>query len=55
MAAQALRRVGAAPDPDAEPSGRLTVLLSGREGELGEASLSYPEGRSLLPVGAARS
>ncbi|MEU1376214.1 aspartate/glutamate racemase family protein [Streptomyces triculaminicus] len=54
VAAQALRRAGVAPAPGAEPSGSLTVLLSGREGELDAPSLTYPEGRSLLPVGASR-
>ncbi|MDT0452650.1 glutamate racemase [Streptomyces hesseae] len=55
VAAQALRRAGTAPDPDAAPTGGLTVLLTGREGELGAASLSYAEGRALGPVSAARS
>lgn len=54
VAAQALRRIGGSPDPDAAPGGALTVLLSGREGSLGRAALSYPEGRSLVTVGAAR-
>ncbi len=54
VAAQALRRIGAAPAPDAEPTGRLTVLLGGREGVLDAASLSYPEARSLTTVGAGR-
>lgn len=55
VAAQALRRIGADPAPDAEPAGRLTVLLGGREGALDAASLSYPEARSLTTVGAGRS
>ncbi len=54
VAAQALRRIGAGPAPDAEPTGRLTVLLGGQEGVLDAASLSYPEGRSLMTVGAGR-
>ncbi|MER5786738.1 glutamate racemase, partial [Streptomyces mobaraensis] len=54
VAAQALRRIGAEPAPDAEPTGRLTVLLGGREGALDAASLSYPEARSLTTVGAGR-
>ncbi|MCA6092620.1 aspartate/glutamate racemase family protein [Streptomyces sp. SCA3-4] len=54
VVAQALRRIGAAPAPDAEPSGRLTVLLGGKEAEPVAAALAYPEGRSLLSVGAAR-
>ncbi|KNB52271.1 glutamate racemase [Streptomyces caatingaensis] len=54
VAAQALRRIGASPEPEARPAGRPTVLLSGREGALGQAALSYPEGRALVAVGAAR-
>ncbi|MEH6376388.1 aspartate/glutamate racemase family protein [Streptomyces sp. KLMMK] len=54
VAAQALRRIGSAPAPDAEPSGRLTVLLGGREGAMEAASLTYPEGRSLLEAAAVR-
>ncbi|MFC5721617.1 glutamate racemase [Streptomyces gamaensis] len=50
VAAQALRRAGLVPAPGARPSGALTVLLSGRAGSLGEAVLSYPEGRSLPAV-----
>ncbi|MCC3770465.1 glutamate racemase [Streptomyces sp. UNOC14_S4] len=54
VAAQALRRIGSAPAPDAEPSGTLTVLLGGREETLLPSALAYPEGRSLPAVGAAR-
>ncbi|MBZ4324187.1 glutamate racemase [Streptomyces huiliensis] len=54
VAAQALRRIGAGPAPDAEPTGRLTVLNGGREDVLDAASLSYPEGRALTTVGAGR-
>ncbi|MCC2276063.1 aspartate/glutamate racemase family protein [Streptomyces sp. ET3-23] len=54
VAAQALRRIGAAPDPDAAPTGGLTVLDAGRESELEPSSLSYPEGRSLLTASPAR-
>ncbi|MEV4331268.1 aspartate/glutamate racemase family protein [Streptomyces sp. NPDC049597] len=50
VAAQALRRSGALPAPDAEPRGRLTVLLSGREAELPPAALAYAEGRLLQAV-----
>lgn len=50
VAAQALRRSGAAPAPDAAPSGRITVLLSGRESELPPAALAYAEGRLLQAV-----
>ncbi|WP_449475395.1 glutamate racemase [Streptomyces abikoensis] len=54
VAAQTLRRIGAEPDPGATPSGRLTVLLSGREGSIDPPSLTYPEGRSLLESAAVR-
>ncbi|MEU4213165.1 aspartate/glutamate racemase family protein [Streptomyces sp. NPDC026206] len=54
VAAQTLRRIGAVPAPDAEPSGGLTVLLNGHEAELEPASLTYSEGRSLLSLSAAR-
>ncbi|MFE5400229.1 glutamate racemase [Streptomyces sp. NPDC056580] len=49
VAAQALRRLGEAPTPEAPAEGALTVLLSGREGALPAAALHYPEGR-LLPA-----
>ncbi|WP_424857103.1 glutamate racemase [Streptomyces sp. SAI-170] len=49
VAAQALRRIGEAPAPDAPASGTLTVLLSGHEGALPPAALAYEEGR-LLPT-----
>lgn len=55
IAAQTLRRIGASADPGAEPLGRLTVLLSGREAALDAASLSYPEGRTLAAVAAAHA
>lgn len=48
VAAQALRRIGELPAPDAPAVGTLTVLLSGREGMLPPAALAYEEGR-LLP------
>ncbi|WP_327358531.1 glutamate racemase [Streptomyces sp. NBC_01304] len=54
VAAQALRRIGVAPDPAAAPTGRLTVLLSGREGTLPEAALNYAEGRLLAAVSPTR-
>lgn len=47
VAAQALRRAGALPAPDATPGTDLTVLLSGREAELPAAALAYAEGRLL--------
>lgn len=49
VAAQALRRIGAAPAPDAMPTGRLTVLLGGAEADLPAEALAYAEGR-LLPA-----
>ncbi|MEU4152851.1 aspartate/glutamate racemase family protein [Streptomyces sp. NPDC026659] len=49
IAAQALRRIGEQPAPDAPAEGKLTVILSGREGELPAAALHYAEGR-LLPA-----
>ncbi|GHF70133.1 glutamate racemase [Streptomyces mashuensis] len=48
VAAQALRRIGAVPAPGAEPTGRLTVLHTGREAQLDPVMLAYPEGRSLV-------
>ncbi|WP_343997227.1 glutamate racemase [Streptomyces thermocarboxydovorans] len=50
VAAQALRRIGAEPSPDAPASGSLTVLLSGREGALPASALTYAEGRLLKQV-----
>ncbi|MBQ0826797.1 glutamate racemase [Streptomyces tagetis] len=50
VAAQALRRIGAAPRPDAPAHGTLTVLRSGRQGTLPEAALAYEEGRLLGAV-----
>jgi glutamate racemase len=47
VAAQALRRVGAAPAPAAAATGTLTVILSGRPDALPEAAFAYPEGRAL--------
>ncbi|MFI6061054.1 glutamate racemase [Streptomyces sp. NPDC051286] len=54
VAAQALRRIGVAPAPSAEPATSLTVLLSGRDAELPEAALTYAEGRLLAAVSPAR-
>jgi glutamate racemase len=53
VAAQALRRIGARPAPDAAPGGSLTVLLSGQEGGLPAAALAYSEGRLLQAVSPA--
>lgn len=54
VAAQALRRIGAAPAPGAAPTGTLTVLADGREAELPAAALTYAEGVALTttPAGA---
>ncbi|AYN42704.1 glutamate racemase [Streptomyces dangxiongensis] len=53
VAAQALRRLGEQPAPEAPAEGTLTVLLSGREsGRLPEAALHYAEGRLLPLVGS---
>ncbi|MET9983914.1 glutamate racemase [Streptomyces rochei] len=54
VAAQALRRIGARPDPGAPAAGTLTVLLSGREGTLPAPALAYDEGRLLRSVTSAR-
>ncbi|MEU6640122.1 MULTISPECIES: glutamate racemase [Streptomyces] len=54
VAAQALRRIGARPDPGAPADGTLTVLLSGREGTLPAPALAYDEGRLLRSVTPAR-
>lgn len=52
VAAQALRRIGADPLPDAAADGAgLTVLLSGSPAELPAAALTYLEG-ALLRAGA---
>ncbi|WP_328323797.1 MULTISPECIES: glutamate racemase [unclassified Streptomyces] len=53
VAAQALRRTGAGPVSDSAPGPRLTVLLSGREGPLPTAALTYAEGRLLQTVSPA--
>lgn len=49
---QALRRVGAGPEPDLPPTGTLTVLRSGRPEALPAAALGYAEGRLLAGKGA---
>ncbi|WAX81441.1 glutamate racemase [Streptomyces sp. KMM 9044] len=50
VAAQAMRRLGERPAPDAPATGTLTVLLSGREGALPRPALTYAEGRLLQQV-----
>ena len=54
VAAQALRRLGSRPLPEAPATGTLTVLLSGREGALPTPALAYEEGRILQAVSPAR-
>lgn len=53
VAAQALRRIGEAADPEAPATGSLTVLLSGQEGALPAPALAYEEGRLLAAVARA--
>lgn len=50
VATQALRRAGTAPEADAAPTGRVTVLLSGRPAALPDAVRHYAEGRALAAV-----
>ncbi|MCX4694920.1 glutamate racemase [Streptomyces sp. NBC_01408] len=52
VAVQALRRIGAAPEPGLPATGTLTVLRSGRHEDLPAAALSYAEGRLLAGQGA---
>ncbi|MET9072398.1 aspartate/glutamate racemase family protein [Streptomyces sp. NPDC004232] len=54
VAAQALRRIGAEPTPDALADTTLTVLLSGREATLPDTALTYAEGRFLRAVSPVR-
>ena len=55
VAAQALRRIGEQPAPEAAATGTLTVLLSGREGSaLPTPALAYAEGRLLYTAIPAR-
>lgn len=54
VAAQALRRIGEQPAPEAPAQGNLTVILSGREAALPAAALTYEEGRQLRAAGPAR-
>ncbi|MFK0253828.1 glutamate racemase [Streptomyces sp. NPDC090445] len=53
VALQALRRIGAVPEPGLPATGGLTVLLSGDEGALPAPALGYAEGRLLVGEGAA--
>ncbi|WP_190123088.1 glutamate racemase [Streptomyces inusitatus] len=50
VAAQALRRIGSRPAPDAAATGSLTVLLNGRESGLPGRATAYAEGRLLQAV-----
>ncbi|MFJ6567595.1 glutamate racemase [Streptomyces sp. NPDC091292] len=54
VAAQTLRRIGAAPAPEAPSTGTVTVLLTGRESALPDAALTYAEGQLLSAVSPAR-
>ncbi|MDJ1131400.1 glutamate racemase [Streptomyces iconiensis] len=53
VCAQALRRAGTTPEPDAEHTGGLTVLHSGRPAELPEEAFVYAEGRLLAEAASA--
>ncbi|MFF2779173.1 glutamate racemase [Streptomyces sp. NPDC058052] len=55
VVAQALRRIGAEPAPAADPTGTLSVLLSGRPGRLPAAALEYAAGRLLAAAPAPAS
>ncbi|MGI5448333.1 glutamate racemase [Streptomyces sp. CA-243310] len=52
VAGQALRRIGARPEPGLPRTGGLTVLLSGRPSELPAEVLGYAEGRLFAGSGA---
>ncbi|MCB5183542.1 glutamate racemase [Streptomyces antimicrobicus] len=52
VALQALRRIGARPEPELPRTGSLTVLSSGREAELPPAAFAYVEGQLLAGVPA---
>ncbi|MFG2307908.1 glutamate racemase [Streptomyces sp. NPDC048566] len=54
VAAQALRRIGAGPDPAAPDAGTVAVLLAGEPGSLPATALTYAEGRLLAAVSPAR-
>ncbi|MEU6345307.1 aspartate/glutamate racemase family protein [Streptomyces sp. NPDC046977] len=53
VAAQTLRRIGAAPAPANAPTGGLAVILSGRPGAITPQALAYPEGRFLAETAAS--
>jgi glutamate racemase len=54
VAAQALRRIGELPAPEAPAGGSLTVLLGGQESGLPAPALAYEEGVLLQAVSPAR-
>ncbi|MCB5906291.1 glutamate racemase [Streptomyces pinistramenti] len=54
VAAQALRRIGAHPAPEAPATGTLTVLLNGREAALPATAPAYAEGRLLHTLAPTR-
>lgn len=54
VAAQALRRIGARPDPTVPAGSTVTVLLAGQQGALPATALTYEEGRILAAVSPAR-
>ncbi|WP_030164465.1 glutamate racemase [Streptomyces sp. NRRL S-813] len=54
VAAQALRRIGARPEPETAATGTVTVLLNGQEGPLPAPALAYAEARLLEAVTPAR-
>lgn len=55
VAAQALRRIGAGPEPDAPATGGLTVLRSGRPETPPATMRAYPQGRALVAAGLSAS
>jgi glutamate racemase len=54
VATQALRRIGARPEPGAPAEGTVTVLLNGREGALPAPALAYAEGLLLKQTAPVR-
>jgi len=55
VAAQALRRIGAEPAPEAAATGELTVLRSGRVEPPPATMRAYPQGRALGAAGLSAS
>lgn len=55
VAAQALRRIGAEPAPDAPATGALTVLRSGRPEPPPATMRAYAQGRALITPGLSAS